>query len=408
MKERIAIIGSGVSGSVAAYYLSQKHAVTVFEKEDYFGGHVHTHRVKDKAGKDVCLDTGFVFFNKPNYPKFLSLLDDLKIPYKPSKVSFGISQKEPVSGNSWWQAVEKQLFEKEDFQKHLETFLKAAKKDLPTIDGFKSMHTYVVDDLGIPFWFFEQAVLSLAAGAWSNDFTTMKNYQAKPVLLFLQQHGFLEPELAFDWLCIQGGYDQYITAIRENSSANFLRNTPVIEVNDARDSVEVVTTNSRKTFDRVIFACHADAALQVFSNPTPLQKEVLGTFPFHDNHGILHTDQSIYPSSKEIPGLIFHLPEGKPACLTSHLNPLQTIESDTHFFFTLNPTVKIKNPEVIKKITYRHISITDEVAEAQKQFQSVNTQNQIHFIGAYWGKAYHEDGVISAHELVFNPAYGIG
>lgn len=406
MKETIAIIGSGVSGSVAAYYLSKKHAVTVFEKEDYFGGHVHTHTVKDKAGNDVCVDTGFVFFNKPNYPQFLSLLDELNIQYKPSKVSFGIGQKEPVSAKSWWKAVEKQLAEKEDFQERLEQFLTAAKKDLPTIDGTKSLNHYIVDDLGLPVWFFQQAVLSLAAGAWSDDFTTMENYQAKPVLLFLQQHGFLEPELAFDWLSIQGGYDQYITAIRKNSPANFLLSTPVTAVNTVQDSVEVKTPNGRQTFDRVIFACHADAALQIFSNPTSLQQEVLGKFHFHDNHGVLHTDQSIYESSEEMPGLIFHLPEGKPACLTSHLNPLQTIESDTHFFFTLNPTVEIKDSEILKRITYRHISITDEVTEAQKQFQSINTQNRAHFIGAYWGKAYHEDGVISARELVFNSLHG--
>ena len=192
MKETIAIIGSGVSGSVAAYYLSQEHDVTVFEKQDYFGGHVHTHKIKDKAGKDVCVDTGFVFFNKPNYPEFLSLLDELKIKCKPSKVSFGISQKEPVSGKSWWKAVEKKLSEKEDFQEHLKKFLTAAKKDLPRIDGNKSLQNYIVEDLELPTWFFEQAVLSLASGAWSNDLTTMKNYQAKPVLLFLQQHGFLE------------------------------------------------------------------------------------------------------------------------------------------------------------------------------------------------------------------------
>ena len=406
MKERIVIVGSGVSGSVAAYYLSRKHAVTVFEKEDYFGGHVHTHRVKDKAGNDICLDTGFVFFNKPNYPKFLSLLDELKISYKPSKVSFGIDQKKTFSGKSWWQAAEKQLFDKEDFQKHLETFLKAAKKDLPTIDGNKSLYTYIVDDLGIPAWFFEQAVLSLAAGAWSDDSNAMKNYQAKPVLLFLQQHGFLEPERIFDWLCIPGGYDQYITAIRENSSANFLLNTPVTAVNHTRDSVEVVTPQGRQNFDRIIFACHADAALKIFSNPTPLQQEILGMFHFHDNYGVLHTDQSIYESFEEIPSLIFHSPEGKPACLTSHLNRLQTIDSDTHFFFTLNPTVKIKDSEILRRIAYRHISITEEVIEAQKQFQLVNIQNRVHFIGAYWGKAYHEDGVVSARELVFNTLHG--
>ena len=401
MKETIAIIGSGVSGSVAAYYLSQEHNVTVFEKQDYFGGHVHTHTIKDKAGKNVCIDTGFVFFNKPNYPQFLSLLDELNIRYEPSNVSFGIGQKDPVSGKSWWNAVEKKLADKKDFQKHLDKFLTSAKKDLPTIDGNKSLHSYVVDDLGLPYWFFEHAVLSLASGAWSNDFATMKNYQAKPVLLFLRQHGFLETELAFDWLCIRGGYDQYITAIRENSSADFRLNTPVVAVHDTGDAVEVKTPNARQRFDRVIFACHADAALRIFSNPTPLQQSVLAKFDFHDNHGVLHTDQSIYQSSGEIPGLIFHLPEDKPACLTSHLNPLQAIDSDTSFFFTLNPTIEIKESEILKKITYRHISITNDITEAQKQFKSVNTQNRVQFIGAYWGKAYHEDGVIRAQELVF-------
>ncbi len=402
MRETIAIIGSGVAGSVAAYYLSRKHAVTVFEKENYFGGHVHTHTVQDKAGNDVCVDTGFVFFNKPNYPRFLQLLDELKIPYQPSKVSFGIGQKEPVSGKSWWKAVEKKLADKTDFQKHLKKFLIAAKKDVSTIDGNKSLQNYIVHDLELPYWFFEDALLSLASGAWSNDFTVMKNYQAKPVLLFLQQHGFLEIEMAFDWLCIQGGYDQYITAIRENASANFILSTPVTAVNDFGDSVEVETQNGRQHFDRVIFACHADVVLRIFSNPTSLQQEVLEKFHFHNNHGVLHTDQSIYQLSENIPGLIFHLPEGRPACLTSHLNPLQAIDSDTQFFFTLNPTVEIKASEILKKITYRHISVTQEIIEAQEQFQHVNTQNRVHFVGAYWGKAYHEDGVISARKLVFD------
>ena len=154
MKERIAIVGSGVSGSVAAYYLSQKHAVTVFEKEDYFGGHVHTHRVKDKIGKNVRLDTGFVFFNKPNYPKFLSLLDELKIPYKPSKVSFGIGQKKTVSGNSWWQAVEKQLFEKKDFQKHRRGYHEVGLNRAPVEAYVKRLEAADALILSFPVWNF--------------------------------------------------------------------------------------------------------------------------------------------------------------------------------------------------------------------------------------------------------------
>ncbi len=400
MKEKIAIIGSGVAGASAAYFLQERYDVTVFEKEKYFGGHVHTHDVIDEAGNSIKVDTGFVFFNKPRYPYLLSLLDELSVTYEKSQVSFGLQVTNScLSANSWWQTVAQSIENKKEYERILEMFFDRVTDDLPTIDSEISLTEYVCQNLGLPIWFLEKVLLPLAAGAWSNDFLTMQSYQAKPILLFLDQHGFLGKNMLFDWLCIPGGYDQYISEIVRQSNVCFLKNTPVKSVTIDDDYVEVITDKDFHTFDRVIFACHADTALGLLSNPTALQKALLQKFHFHDNHGYLHTDTSAWKDKEKIPALILHTPDSTPACLTSHLNPLQNIESKTPYFFTLNPTIDISVDKIVKKITYRHTSITSAVYDVQAQFEDINTENRAHFIGAYWGKAYHEDGVESALRL---------
>lgn len=407
---KIAIIGGGVSGLTAGYYLSKQYDVTLFEANDYLGGHTNTVQVETQSG-DLAIDTGFIVFNDRTYPNFIKLLDQLDVGYQKTKMSFSVDcektglqysgtglnglfaqRKNAVS--PWFYRL---LSDFRRFSKEAHEILDSGQPP-ETVDNYLSRRNYSSQ-------FVEQYFLPMGAAIWSSSFDTFREFPIQFIAEFYKNHGLLGIKDRPQWFVVRGGSNRYISPITKAWRENIHLNCPVEGVHRRESNITVKLSNGvSQDFDHVIFACHSDQALRILGDGcTQPEREVLSAFPYQKNRAVLHTDASLLPSNRRAWACWNYFnPAGETsaATLTYNMNMLQSLESNQTYCVSLNDDNRIDQRKVIASFDYAHPTFSINRGQMQARHRELINQNNTSFCGAYWGNGFHEDGVKSALAVV--------
>ena len=411
---KIAIIGTGISGMVAAWYLQREHSITVFEANDYVGGHTHTVTV-EKDGRPYAIDTGFIVFNKRTYPNFCKLLDLLGVESQESEMSFSVKCERTgldycgTSLNTLF-AQRTNLFRPSFLQMLMEIlrFNRQSPQLLSEDSSDISLGDYL-DRGHYSETFRENYLIPMGAAIWSTSPSKMLEFPARYFIQFLVNHGLVTLTDRPIWRTIVGGSWRYIDRLTESFRDRIRLNCPVISVRRNEDHVNVTSASGPEQFDQVVFATHGDQALRLLSDPSAVEREVLTPFVCSKNIAVLHTDASLLPKRRRAwASWNYHLsnsPLDAPS-VTYQMNILQRLSSTEPFCVTLNREDAIRPDKILGRFVYEHPIYSPAAVLSQRRHTEIsNLSNRTHFCGAYWGFGFHEDGVKSA--LVVAKAFGI-
>lgn len=403
---RVAIIGTGVSGLVSAHLLHRQHEVTLFEAENWIGGHTHTVdvRVNQRAS---AVDTGFIVCNTKTYPLFLGLLRELGLEPQKSDMSFSASSSaEDVEYNgtslSTLFAQRRNLVRPAFLRmvRDILRFYREAGELLKQDDDDLTLGRYLAERK-YSREFIDWHIIPMAAAVWSAKPQGILDFPARYLVQFFSNHGFLQVEDRPQWLVVPGGSREYVKRLIRPFQDRILLATPVLGVERQRSSVQVRTQTGVQSFDRVIFATHADTTLKLLRDANPEERRVLSAFEYQDNDTVLHTDASLMPRRKRAwAAWNYHIGsmEDPRVTVTYWMNRLQSLKVPEQFFVTLNRTAAIAPQSILGRWNYHHPIYTPRAVRAQREHALINGKARAHFCGAYWGFGFHEDGVRSAHQ----------
>ena len=406
-KLKIAIIGSGISGLTSAYILSKKHEVYLFEKNDYIGGHTHTHEIKENTN-NINVDSGFIVYNENTYPNFIKLLDILNIERQHTEMGFSVksnSQDFEYAGNSINSifSQRKNIF-KPSFLKMVYDILKfnyQSKRDIKKISTNITLEQYL-DSSSYSKEFIDKYIIPMGAAIWSTSPELMLQVPAVFFIRFFKNHGLLDITNRPQWWVIKNGSNQYVKEIIKPFKENIKLNTKISSIKRKNNGAEVSYGDNKEFFDSVIIATHSDQALLLIDDLTDKENDILGKIKYQKNTALLHTDTSILPNRKIAWSswnyLINHDQE-KIVTLTYNMNILQTLKSNKTYCVTINDSTNIDKSKILKEIKYSHPLFTIDSVDAQKRKDEICGKNDTYFCGAYWGYGFHEDGVNSALDV---------
>lgn len=402
---RIAVIGSGISGMVAAYHLSRDHEITVFEAGSYVGGHTHTVDV-EVAGRPFAVDTGFIVFNDWTYPNFIELLDELRVPWQPSDMSFSVRcergglEYNGTSINSLF-AQRQNLF-KPSFLRmvaDIMRFNRSAPALLAETSDSSSLGDYLARE-SYSRYFIEHYIIPMGAAIWSSRPADMLMFPVRFFVEFFANHGFLSVNQRPTWRVVRGGSREYIKRLTASYATRIRLNTPVAGLQRHGPKVSVRLKNgSVEHFDQVFMACHSDQALALLSDPSRQEREILGAIAYQANEALLHTDRRLMPRRPLAwAAWNYHLPKvpHDRVTVTYNMNILQRLAAPAALLLSLNRNSDVDPRSVLGSYVYHHPVYTTAAVAAQKRRHEINGANRTYFCGAYWGYGFHEDGVKSA------------
>lgn len=402
---RIAVIGTGIAGNVAAYYLAKKHDVTVYEANSYIGGHTHTHDI-DWAGKRYAVDTGFIVFNYWTYPKFTSLLEELGVEVQASDMSFSVKCEKTgleyngTSLNTLF--AQRRNFLRPSFYRMIGEILRFNRESPKLLQDDcdkTSLGDYLAAN-GYSSAFIEHYIIPMGSAIWSADPRQMQHFPARFFIRFFHNHGMLNVKDRPTWYVIKGGSREYVGKLIKGYRDRIRLNSRVVSVKRHGTHVEIKTADHpSEKYDYVFIAGHSDQALQILADPSRAEREVLGAIPYQKNEAILHTDAGLLPKRRLAwAAWNYHIvPEDTGrASLTYNMNILQGLSSETPFCVTLNHTDAIDESRIIQRMEYDHPVFTQQGIAAQARHSEINGANRTFYCGAYWRNGFHEDGVVSA------------
>lgn len=403
---KIAIIGSGIAGLTSAYLLNRQHEITLFEAEDWVGGHTHTVDV-EVGGQHYAIDTGFIVFNDWTYPNFIRLMQTLGVASKPTEMSFSVT--DPDSGTEYNGNNLNSLFAQRSnllsprfwgMIRDILRFNKAVQKDLA--DGQIGAQVTLGEYLREQAYgqrFIDHYIVPMGAAIWSMSLADMLNFPLQFFVRFFRNHGLLSVTNRPQWHVIQGGSSAYVAPLTASFAERIRLNCPVQRVDRFTDSVTLISAAGSERFDQVIFACHSDQALRLLSAPTPAERDILGALRYADNDVVLHTDTRLLPR-RRLAWASWNYRLGgspaQPAALTYNMNILQGIDAPETFCVSLNQTAAIDPQKILARYTYAHPQYSLAATAAQARWAEISGQQHTHFCGAYWANGFHEDGVVSA------------
>jgi len=407
---KIAIIGTGISGLTAAYLLNKKHEVTVFEKNNYIGGHTHTHDLK-LNNLNYAVDSGFICYNENTYPNFINLLNILGVESQKTKMGFSVkSEKKKLeyAGNSI-----NSLFSQRKNIVNLSflrmindilSFNKNSRSDLPTISSKITLGQYLKNNKYSNSFIYNY-IIPMGAAIWSTKAASMLNMPALFFVRFFNNHGLLQTKNRPNWWVIKGGSKEYVKKLVISFKENIRLSSPVFGINRKNEKIEIKLSSDGtqiEIFDAVVLATHSDQALKLLSDKTSLETEILSALPYQTNEALLHTDHTVLPKNKLAwASWNYNLDQGseEPVALTYNMNILQNLKASETYCVTLNSKGLINPKKVIKKLKYDHPLFTVEGIVAQKRKHEISGINNTYFCGAYWKNGFHEDGVVSALDV---------
>ncbi len=364
---RIAIVGAGISGMVAAYLLADDHEVVLFEANDYPGGHTHTVDVKT-GGKDYAVDTGFIVFNEKTYPNFVKLLNRLGVRWQPSRMSFSVKCEQtgleycPSSINSLF-AQRRNAFSPKFCRMILEIlrFRRESLELLKDQNDRKTLGAYLREK-GYSKMFREKFILPMGAAIWSSDPAQFEGFPGRFFVQFFHNHGFLKVRDQPRWLVIQGGSRNYVKALTKSYFNRIRLNCKVESIMRQDGFVEVKPKGGEaERFDHLIIATHSDQALAMLSDPSEAEREILSAIPYQENLTNLHTDTSLLPRRRACwAGWNYYIPSEtrQRVAVTYDMNILQGLDAPVEFCVTLNRPLDIHPGRLLRTLVYHHPSYT--------------------------------------------------
>jgi predicted NAD/FAD-binding protein len=405
--QKIAVIGSGISGMSAAWLLSHSHDVTLYEAATRLGGHSHTVNAPSPYGP-IPVDTGFIVYNAVNYPNLVALFEHLDVPTKPSNMGFAVSlnggRTEYGGDNlgtlfSQWRNLASprfwsMLLDILRFYREAPSYAGRLEADLTSLGDF-------LDAQGYGAAFQQDHLLPQAAAIWSTPTRDIRDYPAAAFIRFCENHGLLKITDRPVWRTVDGGSRAYVTRLTSIYADKVRLGAPVkcvtrvpagVSVRDGNDGVE--------TFDQVVIATHADQGLGLLENPLPAEAATLGCFTYSRNVAVLHSDASLMPRRRGLwsawnymgvttPG------EDRRLCVTYWMNRLQSLPDHTPLFVTLNPLHQPDRAKVVQSEIYEHPRFDAAAIRAQKALWSLQGRGGVWWCGAYFGSGFHEDGLQS-------------
>ncbi len=404
---KIAVVGSGISGLSAAFYLSKKYKVDLFEQDEHFGGHSYTYDIK-KNNKTIPVDLGFIVFNELTYPNLINFFHELDIPFEKSDMSFSVSiQDSNVEyGGSGLKSIfanKLNIFNLNFLRmiKEIISFYKTApallKKDL----NEETLGTYL-DKSNLSKYFIEYHIIPMVAAIWSMPFKKAREMPLKLFLNFFINHGLFKLKNRPQWYTVTNRSRTYVKKILSKISGEVFKHYKVTEINRNEHNVRINIGSEYMNYDQVILASHADQSLEILKDSSEEEKRILSKFKYVSNVAILHTDERLMPKRKLAWSSWNSISKGKQTCVTYWLNNLQNLKCDNNFFLTLNPIYNISNNDIIKKVNFTHPYFNLETLNLQKDLHLLQGKKRTWYCGSYFGYGFHEDGLKSTINLIEN------
>ena len=407
--QNIAIVGTGIAGLTSAYLLHRKHQVTVFEANDYIGGHTHTVSVSGRQG-ELGVDTGFIVCNDRNYPNFLNFMQQLGVKLRPSEMSFSVRNN--AIGLEYNGHNLNTLFCQRSnllrprfigFVRSILAFNKVAKEAIAadavgdiTLGAFLNRH-------GFSHYFRDNYLLPMVAAIWSCSVRQASEFPLQFFLQFFLNHGLLDIRNRPQWYVLEGGSKSYIEPMTAGFRDRIHLSSPVTRIERRASGIVLSTNQSEAVFDQVILACHSDQALSLLANPSEQERQILSSLEYQENDVILHQDASIMPRRK-LAWASWNFLAGDSATdsapvVTYCMNILQGIESVEPYLVTLNAPELIAEDKILGRYRYAHPVYSRSSRSAQLRRAEICGTDRIHYCGAYWYNGFHEDGVRSALDV---------
>jgi predicted NAD/FAD-binding protein len=402
---RIAIVGGGVSGLVAAHLLHGEHEVTVFEAAAAPGGHAHTVEV-ELAGERVAVDCGFIVYNERTYPLFSRLLRQLGVATKPSDMSVSVqcertglewssrapfAQRRNLARPAHWRLLREIL----RFNREARALL-AAGDDKVTLGDF-------LFGAGFSRRFAEHYVLPMGSAIWSASPLGFLDFPARTFVRFFHNHGLLERGSPIRWRTLEGGSRRYVDALVAPFAHRLRLASPVRSLRRRRRSVEVWTAEAGpESFDHAVLAVHSDQALRLLAEPRDAERALLASIGWQENDTVLHTDASLLPRERRAwASWNVHVPREprERVGVSYHMNRLQGLATPEPLVVSLNRSDEIDPARVLARFTWHHPVFDGRALAAQRLRDRIDGHDRLHFCGAWWGHGFHEDGVRSAVEV---------
>lgn len=406
---KIAIIGSGIAGNVAAYHLNKEHDITLFEQNSHIGGHTHTHSIDDANGK-LSIDTGFIVLNDRSYPNFVKLLQELDVDIQRTEMSFSVKCEQSsleYNGNNldtlftqrsnmFSPIFYKMISDILRFNREATEFIKNTHSD-KSLGDF--LHNGNYSEI-----FINKYIVPMGAAIWSTKPEDMFNFPAIFFFKFFLNHGLLSVNDRPQWYVIKGGSNNYVKKLIRNFEDKIRTDCPVDKIVRHADHVEIHSQKhgqryNIERFDYVFIASHSDQALNMLQQPSAQERDTLSAIQYQKNEAVLHTDKTLLPIRKKAwAAWNYHIPKDARSnvALTYNMNILQGIQSDSTYCVTLNYTDQIDQNKILKVIEYHHPIFTPESISAQDNHRLINGTGRTYYCGAYWRNGFHEDGVVSA------------
>ena len=409
IKPRVAIVGSGIAGLTAAYRLQNDVDVTVFEQNDWIGGHTHTVDVT-LDGQTYAVDTGFIVFNEWTYPRFLNLLGELNLAHQNTDMSFSVMSE--TTGIEYAGTNLSTLFAQRRrllspsyyrFLRDIMRFNRTAIDDLANerISASVTLHDYL-EKLSLCDLFHSHYLLPMAAAIWSSDLKDVNQMPALFFIRFFKNHGLLSVTDRPQWYTLPGGSRSYIAPLTASFRERIRLETPVKSICNTSQGVEVVTAVGVEKYDAIVLASHSDQSLALLDESERAIRTLLRGIPYADNEVVLHTDRSQMPANRRAWASwnyqIQRNSNGLGAVVTYDMNRLQNLDGPHQFFVTLNNTKHIKPESILGRWTYAHPQFGPDSLQVQSGIDLVNSTSRIIIAGAWCRNGFHEDGVVSGEK----------
>lgn len=413
MTKDIAIVGTGISGLTSAYLLNRKHNITVYEANDYIGGHTATKQIEDN-GQTHNIDTGFIVFNDWTYPNFIKLMTTLGVDYQPTEMSFSVTSEKAnleYNGNNLNSlfAQRRNIFRPRFWRivRDILKFNKACKKMVADKRDTSSLTLEdIIAELKLSDDFARYYILPMCAAIWSSSLEQTRRFPLTFFLQFFNNHGLLNITDRPQWYTIKGGSSQYIGPLVSEFESKIKLSTGVESVCRQGDKWKVIDSqNNSALYDDVVFACHSDQALKMIDAPSEAHTAVLGNIPYASNDVVMHKDIGQLPKrTLAWASWNYRLKEDeseemRPASVTYNMNILQRFDVQNTYCVTLNNTSAILPSSILGKYHYAHPQYSADMVKAQQQRSTICGVDNLHFCGAYWYNGFHEDGVRSALDV---------
>ncbi len=396
----------------SAWLLAREHEVTLFEANDYLGGHTHTHDIELGSGK-YAVDSGFIVFNPPHYPLLNKLFETLGVESQPTTMSFALrndrSGLEYNATNLNGLFCQRRNLVSPRFLRMVRDILRFY-RDSPTLldrsDAGPTLGDYLAQ-YNYSDAFRDDHLVPMASALWSSSSAQILNFPAKYLVQFMDNHQMLQANARPQWRVVKGGSQSYVRALRKDWRVQERSSCAVKQIRREADGVRVESNAGSENFDHAVLACHSDQALALLADASANERDILGAMPFQENDTVLHTDANLLPRNRRAWAAWNALipTDASDQCTVSYcMNQLQSLDAPEPIVVTLNRTAHIEPKKILRRMRYHHPLYSPASVAAQSRKSEIQGTNKTWFAGAYWGWGFHEDGMRSAVDV----ANGLG